>query len=121
VKRECSEFIGPRIFRTRDSSGPRWDPVARWGRCEFWEDSPSVIKAPGMSDTLKVREIGNSLGVILPTSTLEDLDVEDGDELFAIQTPDGGQLTPYDPEFAEAMEDAREFMRPHRNAFRELA
>ena len=33
----------------------------------------------------------------------------------------GNSLTPYDPEFAESMEDAREFMRTHRNAFRELA
>jgi len=74
-----------------------------------------------MPDALKVRKIGNSLGVILPSSTLEELDVEEGDELFAIQTPDGIQLTPYDPEFAESMEDAREFMRTHRNAFRELA
>lgn len=74
-----------------------------------------------MPDALKVRKIGNSLGVILPSLTLEELDVEEGDKLFAIQTPDGIQLTPYDPEFAEAMEDAREFMRTHRNAFRELA
>lgn len=74
-----------------------------------------------MSDALKVRKIGNSLGVILPRPILEDLNVEEGDELFAIQTPDGVQFTPYDPEFAESMEDAREFMRSHRNAFRELA
>lgn len=74
-----------------------------------------------MPDALKVREIGNSLGVILPPATLEDLNVEEGDTLFAIQTPDGVQLTPYDPEFAESMQDAREFMRTHRNAFRELA
>jgi len=74
-----------------------------------------------MPDALEVRKIGNSLGVILPSSTLEELDVEEGDELFAIHTPDGIQLTPYDPEFADVMEDAREFMRTHRNAFRELA
>ncbi|MCS3861275.1 putative addiction module antidote [Salinibacter ruber] len=74
-----------------------------------------------MPDALKVRKIGNSLGIILPSPTLEELDVEEGDALFAIQTPDGIQLTPYDPEFAESMEDAREFMRTHRNAFRELA
>lgn len=74
-----------------------------------------------MSDALKVRKIGNSLGVILPRPNLEDLNVEEGDELFLVQTPDGIQLTPYDPEFADAMEDAREFMRTHRNAFRELA
>jgi putative addiction module antidote len=74
-----------------------------------------------MSDTLKARKIENFLGVILPSPTLEEMDVEEGDELFAIQTPDGIQLTPYDPEFANAMEDARTFTRTHRNAFRELA
>lgn len=74
-----------------------------------------------MSEALKVRKIGNSLGVILPRPTLEDLNVEEGDELFAVQTPDGVLLTPYDPDFGEAMEDAREFMRTHRNAFRQLA
>lgn len=74
-----------------------------------------------MPNALKVHKIGNSLGIILPSPTLEELDVEEGDELFAIQTPDGIQLTPYDPELADAMEDAREFMRTHRNAFRELA
>lgn len=74
-----------------------------------------------MSESLKVRQIGNSLGVILPRETLKELDVEEGDELFVIHTPDGMRLTPYDPEFAETVEDAREFMRTHRNAFRELA
>jgi len=74
-----------------------------------------------MPDALKIRKIGNSLGVILPGPTLEELDVEEGDELFAIQTPDGMQHTPYDPKFADSMKDAREFMRTHRNAFRELA
>ena len=74
-----------------------------------------------MPDALKVRKVGNSLGVILPRPTLDDLDVEEGDELFAVQTPDGIRLTPYDPELVDAVEDAREFMRMHRNAFRELA
>lgn len=74
-----------------------------------------------MPDSLKVRKIGNSLGVILPQVTLEDLNVKEGDELFVIQTPQGIELTPYDPEVAEAIEDAREFMRSHRNAFRQLA
>ena len=74
-----------------------------------------------MSETLKVRKIGNSLGVILPRTTLEELNVEEGDELFVVHTPEGLRLTPYDPDFADAVEDAREFMRTHRNAFRKLA
>lgn len=74
-----------------------------------------------MPEALKVRKVGNSLGVILPRTTLEELNVKEGDELFVIYTPDGLHLTPYDPDFAEAVEDAREFMSTHRNAFRELA
>jgi putative addiction module antidote len=74
-----------------------------------------------MSEALKVRKIGNSLGVILPRTTLDELNVEEGDELFVVRTPEGLKLTPYDPDFAEAVEDAREFMRTHRNAFRKLA
>lgn len=75
-----------------------------------------------MSESLKVRRVGNSLGLILPRPTLEELGVEEGDELFAVRDGKGGlRLTPYDPDFAEAVEDAREFMHTHRNAFRELA
>jgi len=74
-----------------------------------------------VSEALKVRKIGNSLGVILPHTLLDDLDVEEGEELFVVRTPDGVHLTPYDPEFAEALEDARAFMRTHRNAFHQLA
>jgi len=74
-----------------------------------------------MSEALKVRKIGNSLGVILPRATLDELNVEEGDELFVVHTPEGLRLTPYDPDFADAVADAREFMRTHRNAFRKLA
>lgn len=74
-----------------------------------------------MADALKVRKIGNSLGVILPHTTLKGLNVEEGDELFVVRTPEGLRLTPYDPDFAGAVEDARAFMRTHRNAFRRLA
>ena len=74
-----------------------------------------------MADALKVRKIGNSLGVILPHTTMKELNVEEGDELFVVRTPEGLRLTPYDPDFASAVEDARAFMRTHRNAFRRLA
>lgn len=75
-----------------------------------------------MADTLKVRKVGNSSGVILPKSLLEEMGLEEGDEVFAIREADGSlRLTPYDPDFAEAVKDAREFMDSHRNAFRELA
>jgi putative addiction module antidote len=70
---------------------------------------------------VKVRKVGNSLGVILTKDVIESLGVSEGDELFAIRTPDGIRLTPYDPDFAAAIESTREYMRRHRDALNELA
>ncbi len=74
-----------------------------------------------MPDTLKVRKFGGSLGVILPKHVSDALALQEGDELFVSATSDGINMTPYDPDFVAALDDAREFMRTHRDAFRELA
>lgn len=74
-----------------------------------------------MTAPVKVRRVGNSLGVILTKDVVESLGVAEGDELFAIRTPDGIRLTPYDPDFAQALESTRDYMRRHRNALHELA
>ena len=74
-----------------------------------------------MSQKTKVRRIGGSIGLIIPKSIADELAIKEGDELYVTSTEDGISLTPYDPDFTTAMEDAREFMRSHRNAFRELA
>ncbi len=74
-----------------------------------------------MTKTLTVRKIGNSCGLILGKETISALGVEVGDKLFVVHTPDGLRLTPFDPDFAEAMEAGRDYMRRHRNALRELA
>ncbi|MCH8809950.1 MAG: AbrB/MazE/SpoVT family DNA-binding domain-containing protein [Proteobacteria bacterium] len=73
-----------------------------------------------MSKPLKIRKIGTSLGLVLPKE-LAELGVGEGDMLYPVRTPDGVALTPYDPEFAEVLEDNRDYMRRHRNAMRELA
>ncbi len=74
-----------------------------------------------MATPLKARKVGNSLGVILAKDVIEALGVAEGDELFAVRTPDGIRLTPYDPDFANAIESTRDYMRRHRNALHELA
>ena len=74
-----------------------------------------------MADTVTVRRIGNSYGVILPKAELDKLGVVEGDKLFIVRTPDGIRLTPYDPDFAKVMEATREYMRDHRDALKELA
>ena len=71
---------------------------------------------------LKVRKIGNSLGVVLPKELLSRLHLEDGDQVFLTETPDGGyRLTPYDPEFEAQMKLAEEGMARYRNTLRALA
>jgi putative addiction module antidote len=74
-----------------------------------------------MATAIKIRKVGNSLGVLLPKDVVDSLGVVEGDELFAIRTPDGIRLTPYDPDFAAAIESNRDYMRRHRDALHELA
>lgn len=74
-----------------------------------------------MTETTKVRKIGGSLGFIIPKSVADAMALHEGDDVFLTSSPDAIRVTPYDPEFAAAIDDAREFMRSHRDAFRELA
>ena len=73
------------------------------------------------SVALKVTQIGNSVGVILPKEVLARLKGGKGESLFVTDLPDGVALRPYDAEFAEAMEAAREIMKEYRDVLRELA
>ena len=61
---------------------------------------------------LKITTVGNSAGVILPKDLLARLRLEKGDELHALETPDGIRLTVYDPTLAEQMEVAEQVMAP---------
>jgi putative addiction module antidote len=70
---------------------------------------------------LKLTQIGNSVGVILPKEVLAKLKVEKGDTVFVTETPDGYVLRPYDPEFESQMAAARRVMKKRRAALRELA
>ncbi|MBM6594546.1 AbrB/MazE/SpoVT family DNA-binding domain-containing protein [Microvirga pudoricolor] len=70
---------------------------------------------------LKVRKIGNSVGVVLPKDVASKLRVEPGDQLFVTETPNGVELSPYDPEFEADMDLARDIMRKRRAVLRELA
>jgi putative addiction module antidote len=71
--------------------------------------------------TLKLKAVGNSTGVILPKEVLAKLHVEKGDQLFVVETANGIELTPYDPEFERQMEAARKVMKRRRSVLRELA
>jgi len=50
------------------------------------------------------------------------LGLAEGDEVLLTEAPTGSfGTTPYDPDFADAMEAAESFMARYRNALRELA
>jgi putative addiction module antidote len=71
---------------------------------------------------LKVRKVGNSVGVILPKEALAHLKVQEGDTLTAIEGPDGSlQLSPYKAEVSRQMEIVQDLMKRYRNTLRELA
>jgi putative addiction module antidote len=70
---------------------------------------------------LKITSIGNSAGVILPKDLLARLRLGKGDELYALETPDGIKLTVFDPELARQMEVAEQVMREDRHVLHKLA
>lgn len=74
-----------------------------------------------MTKKLKITKIGNSTGVILPIEMLERLRVSKGDTLFAVETKNGIELSPYNPDFAEQIEIAEKVMREDRDVLRKLA
>jgi putative addiction module antidote len=63
---------------------------------------------------LKLTQIGNSVGVILPKEVLARLKLEKGDTVYLTDTPEGLALTPLDPSFEQQLEIGREFMREYR-------
>jgi putative addiction module antidote len=71
--------------------------------------------------TLKLTQIGNSVGVILPKEVLARLKLEKGDTVFVTEAANGVMLTPYSAEFAQQMTAARRIMKKRRSVLHELA
>jgi putative addiction module antidote len=70
---------------------------------------------------VKLTQIGNSVGLILPKEALAVLQVEKGDTLTFTSAPDGFRVTPYDVEVEKQLEAGRDFMREYRDTLRALA
>jgi putative addiction module antidote len=83
--------------------------------------APFEAAAKPAGRTLKVRRVGNSLGVVLPKEVLAKLRVGEGDMLSVSETPDGVTLTLCDDEVQRQIEIGRDLMKRYRNALRELA
>jgi putative addiction module antidote len=70
---------------------------------------------------LKLTQIGNSVGLILPKEILARLKLEKGDTVFVTDAVNGITLTPYSQEFEQQMAAARRITKKRRNVLRELA
>lgn len=71
--------------------------------------------------TLKLIQIGNSVGVVLPKEILAHMNVDKGDSLFLSAAPNGMRITATNPEFEAQMTAARSIMKQRRNVLAELA
>ena len=71
--------------------------------------------------TLKLTTVGSSTGAVFPKELLAQMNLTKGDRLYAIKTPDGFLITPYDPSIEEQLEVGRDFMREYRDTFKILA
>ena len=74
-----------------------------------------------MVQKLKVTQIGNSVGIVLPKELLAKLRVGKGDTITVTETPDGLQLTPWDEVKQRQLDAAERVMRKNRNMLRKLA
>ena len=71
---------------------------------------------------LKIRKVGNSLGLVLPREAVSRLNVRDGDIIYLTDAKDGGfRLTPLNEQFAAQMAIAEDVMREDRDVLRALA
>ena len=70
---------------------------------------------------LTIKSVGNYAGVLLPKEILTKVRVDKGDVLHVIETENGLELTPYDPEFDAQMAIAEDIMREDRDILRKLA
>ncbi|MDZ4690669.1 AbrB/MazE/SpoVT family DNA-binding domain-containing protein [Terricaulis sp.] len=102
---------------TDDPKKPVPKGVADSERFDFEAAKPA--KPAGR--TLKVRKIGNSLGVVLPKDVLAKLKVSEGDELSVSETPDGVALTGTDRDTADLMKLAEDIMAKRRRVLKALA
>ena len=71
--------------------------------------------------SLKLVQIGNSVGFVLPKEAATRLHVEKGDVVFLTESPDGYRVTPYDPAFEKQIHAAERLMKRRRNVLRVLA
>jgi antitoxin MazE len=68
-----------------------------------------------------VRRVGNSLGITLPRTIVDNYHLHEGDELHLVETDEGVVLTPFSPKFAEWARVYEHTNKKYRNTLKALA
>lgn len=74
-----------------------------------------------MIEKTKVRQIGNSAGVVLTKEMLASLGVGVGDDLNIVVTPNGLELTAFDDQIDDALKWIEKGAKRYRNTLRVLS
>lgn len=74
-----------------------------------------------MSDRLKIRPIGNSACVVLSKEMLAELGVAIGDEVQAVRTAKGYEISAFDAELDDALTWIEKGAKRYRNTLRALS
>jgi putative addiction module antidote len=71
---------------------------------------------------LKLRKVGNSVGLVLPKEALAHLKVDEGDMVCVTDSADGSlRVSPTSAEVTRQLAVAQDVIRRYRNTLRELA
>jgi putative addiction module antidote len=68
-----------------------------------------------------LRKMGGSVGATIPKDLADLYRLNQGDEVFVLETEKGILLTPYDPNFERAMTLYEKGVKEYRNALDKLA
>lgn len=67
-----------------------------------------------------VRRVGNSLGITLPKTVIDNLHLTEGDELHLVGTDEGLIITPFKPKFADWAKAYERTNKKYRNTLKAL-
>ncbi|MCR4341288.1 MAG: AbrB/MazE/SpoVT family DNA-binding domain-containing protein [Gemmatimonadaceae bacterium] len=73
-----------------------------------------------MQKSTKLKQLGGSVAVVLPKAIIDRFHLAAGDEVHVIETEEGLLVTPFDPDFEDAMAVHDRGERKFRNALRQL-
>ena len=68
-----------------------------------------------------IRRIGNSSGLTIPKGLLDRQHLEEGDQVHLVETDEGLLITPYNPDFEDAMDAYEDGAKTYRDALRTLS